>query len=310
MSVASPHAGTTASAPVNTTGLRDAGATPAHRPEASIWAVPPRPAPIGSRSSDARDEPMAQWRSTIYDRAVAQGGAVGAGRSTAIVLFTDLVGSTELRSRLGEDAAEELRHKHDALVAAAVGAGRGNLVKNLGDGIMATFTGAADAVGAAVAIQQAIGRHNRSASTALEVRIGISAGDVVFETDDCFGTPVIEAARLCGAAGGGQILASEMVRWLARSCGGTFTPVGNLELKGLPESVPAVQVDWEPLPESSLPLPPFLTDIGRIFVGRGGELERLGQRWKEAMAGELRVALLAGGGSLSSGAISVVSEWQ
>ena len=47
-------------------------------------------------------------------------------RSTAIVLFTDLVGSTELRSRLGEDAAEELRQQHDALVAGAVEASRGS----------------------------------------------------------------------------------------------------------------------------------------------------------------------------------------
>ena len=221
-------------------------------------------------------------------------GGGGAGRATATVLFTDLVGSTELRSRLGENAAEDLRHTHDALLAGAVEAGRGNVVKNLGDGIMATFAGASDAVGAAAGIQQAIERHNRSSAAVLEVRIGISAGDVVFEGGDCFGTPVIEAARLCGAAAGGQILASEMVRWLARSGGGTFTPIGSLDLKGLPEPVPAVEVNWEPPPESSVPLPGFLTDIGRIFVGRDDELQRLGQLWKEATAGELRVALLAG----------------
>jgi class 3 adenylate cyclase/tetratricopeptide (TPR) repeat protein len=225
---------------------------------------------------------------------VAEGSGFGAGRSTAIVLFTDLVGSSELRSRLGENAAEELRHKHDALVAGAVQANRGHLIKNLGDGIMATFNGASDAVGASVAIQQAIGRHNRSVAAALEIRIGISAGDVVFEGDDCFGTPVIEAARLCGAAGGGQILASEMVRWLARSSEEKFTPLGSLELKGLSEPVPTVQVDWEPLPESSVPLPQFLTDIGWTFVGRDGELERLGRLWKEATVGGLRVALVAG----------------
>jgi class 3 adenylate cyclase/tetratricopeptide (TPR) repeat protein len=237
---------------------------------------------------------MVQGGSRTYDDAVTQGGALGAERSTAIVLFTDMVGSTELRSRLGEDAADELRKGHDALAAGAVEANRGHVIKNLGDGIMATFTGASDAVGAAVAIQQAIGRRNRSKTAALELRIGISAGDVIFEGADCFGTPVIEAARLCGAAKGGQILASEMVRWLARSGEGTFTPIGNLELKGLPEPVAAVQVDWDLLAESLVPLPPFLTDIGRIFVGRDDELERLGQLWKEAMAGELRVALLAG----------------
>jgi len=216
------------------------------------------------------------------------------GRSTATVLFTDLVGSTDLRSRLGENVADDLRRQHDMLLAGAIGASHGVVVKNLGDGIMATFPGAADAVGAAVAIQQAIERHNRSSPTALEVRIGISAGDVALEGEDCFGTPVIEAARLCTAAAGGQILASEMVRWLARSGGGTFTTIGDLELKGLPEPVPAVQVEWEPVRAPLIPLPSFLTDIGRIFVGRDGELERLGQLWKEAAAGELRVALLAG----------------
>ncbi|MBV8993271.1 MAG: adenylate/guanylate cyclase domain-containing protein, partial [Pseudonocardiales bacterium] len=222
------------------------------------------------------------------------GTRVGSGRSTAIVLFTDVVGSTELRSRLGESAAEELRHKHDALAVDAVQAHRGRQVKNLGDGIMATFWGASDAVGAAVAIEQAIGRHNRLGATPLQVRIGISAGDVVFEEEDCFGIPVIEAARLCAAATGGQILASETVRALARFSEGTFTPLGSLELKGLADPVRAVEVGWELLPHSCVPLPAFLTDIGRIFVGRDGELDRLGQLWKEAAAGELRVVLVAG----------------
>jgi class 3 adenylate cyclase len=136
---------------------------------------------------------------------VTEGGAGGVERSTAIVLFTDLVGSTELRSRLGEDAAEALRRDHDRLIASAIEANRGRLVKNLGDGVMATFTGASDALAAAVAIQQALDRHNRSGSSdvpRLEIKIGVSAGDVAFEGADCFGTPVIEAARLCAAAGG------------------------------------------------------------------------------------------------------------
>jgi class 3 adenylate cyclase/tetratricopeptide (TPR) repeat protein len=228
---------------------------------------------------------------------VTQGGAAGAGRSTAIVLFTDLVGSTELRSRLGEDAAEELRRDHDRLIAGAVEANRGRLVKHLGDGMMATFTGASDALAAAVAIQQALDRHNRSASSdaPLEVRIGISAGDVTFEAEDCFGTPVIEAARLCAAAGGGRILVTEIVRALAGTAGShQFVSVGALELKGLPAPVAACEVTWMPLGGPLLPMPVLLTRAGRIFVGRDDELERLGQLWKEATGGERRLALLAG----------------
>jgi class 3 adenylate cyclase len=218
----------------------------------------------------------------------------GAARSTAIVLFTDVVGSTELRSRLGEAAAEDLRRRHDTLVTEAVRAGGGTVVKNLGDGIMATFGGAADAVAAAVAIQQAIERHDRAGATAMELRIGISAGDVVFDEGDCFGTPVIEAARLCAAASGRQILASEIIRWMAHADDQTFSPVGDLQLKGLARPLPTVEVNWEPAAESPVPLPTFLTDIGRIFVGRDGELDRLNQLWKEAAAGERRVAFLAG----------------
>ena len=221
----------------------------------------------------------------------------GVERSTAIVLFTDLVGSTELRSRLGEDAAEQIRRAHDGLIADSITANRGRLVKNLGDGVMATFTGASDAIAAAVAIEQALDRYNRSASgdVPLEVRIGASAGDVAFEEADCFGTPVIEAARLCAAAGGGKILVTEVVRLLTGTAGGhAFAPVGALDLKGLAAPVAAYEVRWEPLGGPDLPMPAFLTRTGRVFVGRDEELERLLRLWKEATAGERRVALVAG----------------
>src|SRR2546425_5020441 len=123
---------------------------------------------------------MARLGGRLYDSDVVGEGGAGVERSTAIVVFTDLVGSTELRSRLGEDAAEELRRNHDRLITGAVEANRGRLVKNLGDGVMATFTGASDALAAAVAIEQALDRHNRSGSSdvPLEVRVGISIGDV------------------------------------------------------------------------------------------------------------------------------------
>src|SRR5205085_4878520 len=240
---------------------------------------------------------MALLGGRLYDSDVIGESGAGVERSTAIVLFTDLVGSTELRSRLGEDAAEELRRHHDRLIVGAVEGNRGRLVKNLGDGVMATFTGASDALGAAVGIQQGLDRHNRSGSSdvPLEVRIGVSAGDVAFEEADCFGTPVIEAARLCAAAGGGKILVTEVVRLLAGTGGGhQFAPVGALDLKGLPAPVPAYEVTWEPLGGSPLPMPALLTRPGRIFVGRDEQLEHLMRLWKEATASELRAALLAG----------------
>jgi class 3 adenylate cyclase/tetratricopeptide (TPR) repeat protein len=228
---------------------------------------------------------------------MSQGGGSSGRRSTEIVLFTDLVGSTEFRTGVGDDAAEEVRRAHDRLVGDAITASGGHLVKHLGDGVMATFASASDAVTAAVGVQRALDRHNRAAGSGapLHVRIGISAGDVTIEQDDCFGTPVVEAARLCGVAAGGQILVSEVVRWLAGSAGGhRFTSVGALELKGLPAALPSCEVSWEPPPDTAIPMPPLLTGIGRVFVGRDGELERLRHLWKETAAGERRVALLAG----------------
>ncbi|HMK11520.1 MAG TPA: adenylate/guanylate cyclase domain-containing protein, partial [Acidimicrobiales bacterium] len=77
---------------------------------------------------------------------------------TWTVLFTDIVGSTELRSTLGDDAADALFGTIDAAIIDAVERNQGVRVKGLGDGHMAAFRGAADAIGAAVAIQQAAAR--------------------------------------------------------------------------------------------------------------------------------------------------------
>jgi class 3 adenylate cyclase/tetratricopeptide (TPR) repeat protein len=218
-------------------------------------------------------------------------------RSTATVLFTDLVGSTEFRSRLGDEAAEDVRRRHDRILAEAVEAHRGHVVKTLGDGLMATFAGAGDAVAAAIGIQQSIDRHNRAADSpiSLNVRIGVSAGDVTFEDGDCYGRPVVEASRICAAARGGQILTSEVVRWLAGAGGAhRLVPVGPLHLKGLADPVPACEVVWEPAPASTIPLPPLLTGPGRIFVGRGVDLSHLRDWWEKASGGQGRIVLISG----------------
>jgi class 3 adenylate cyclase len=216
---------------------------------------------------------------------------------TATVLFTDLVGSTEFRARVGEDAAETLRRTHDRLLVDAVVAHRGTVVKSVGDGIMATFAGAADALGAGVSMQQALEAHNRCAGIdRLAVRIGISIGDVTWEQNDCFGTPVVEAARLCAAAEGGQVLVAELVRLMARGRGGhVFTAVGEVTLKGLPAPVAACAVAWEPLAEASIPPPPRAAmEPAFAMLGRAAEEEALSLAWEEAKNGQRQVVLVAG----------------
>ena len=89
------------------------------------------------------------------------------------------------------------------------------------------------------------------------MRIGISAGDATFEDGDWFGTPVIEASRLCGAADGGQILVSDLVRALAGSrTDHEVRSLGARELKGFPEPVAVSEVVWSAAVDTSvLPLP-------------------------------------------------------
>ena len=217
------------------------------------------------------------------------------------VLFTDLVASTELRVRLGEEQAEDLRRTHDRLLLEAVTAHGGEVVKGLGDGILATFTSASDAVAAAVAIQQAADLHGRrSPDEAFTLRVGISVGDVTVETGDVFGVPVVEASRLCEAANGGEILVAELVRILCRGRGGyQLEPYGELELKGLAEPLPTCRVFWEPAEdiaagaEPEIRFPPLLAATTQ-YVGRDALLTHLEETFGQVVATGCRMTLLAG----------------
>ncbi|MGH8973952.1 MAG: ATP-binding protein, partial [Acidimicrobiia bacterium] len=211
------------------------------------------------------------------------------------VLFTDLVGSTELMSRLGDVAFDALRGEHFARMREAAASGGGVEVKNTGDGILATFSSAVEALSAAVVMQQATLNQGKRAGVDLSLRVGLSLGEATFEDGDVFGTPVVEAARLVAAARPGQILATAMVKMVAGSrCPVPTRDLGALELKGLPDPVAVYEAVWEPAAATTVPLPLLMTGTGRVFVGRSGEVERLSQLWKEAAEGERRVALLGG----------------
>ena len=219
---------------------------------------------------------------------------------TRCVMFTDLVSSTELRVRLGEEAADRFQRVHDALIANAVAEHDGTVVKYLGDGVLATFEAATEAVAAAIAVQRSAHEHSLlDPAEAFRVRIGISVGDLSVERGDVFGTAVVEAARLCAVAGTGEILVADIVRALARGRGGYgFEPMGDLELKGLPDPVPACRVAWEPVESedrSGTPIPPLLLGVTTVgYVGRAPLLERLSAAWSAVAAGRSAALLLGG----------------
>lgn len=196
------------------------------------------------------------------------------------IVYTDWVDSTCTRTKLGEDRADQLQRVHDRLVRDAIGEHGGTVVKGSGDGVLATFHSATDALASAVSVQQGIEGYSRTrgALAPMAVRIGMSVGDIVHQDGDIFGIPVVEAARLEAAAEPGQILCSELVRLMAQGRGGyEFDLAGMLELKGLPAPLAACIVRWERAgPDLAvLPLPPQLTTgTAARFVGRQLELDR------------------------------------
>jgi class 3 adenylate cyclase len=143
------------------------------------------------------------------------------------LLFTDLVGSTALLERLGDDVAEKLRRTHFSLVRRAVSAAGGNEVKTLGDGLMAVFSSPVQATRCAVDVQRTIDEYNRGQAVGheLHLRVGLHAGEPIEDEGDFHGTSVVIARRLCDAAQGGQILASQLVAGLVGSRGGPLRRV-------------------------------------------------------------------------------------
>src|SRR2546423_6430947 len=113
---------------------------------------------------------------------------------TVTVLFTDLVGSTGLATRVGPAAAEGLRRDHFAILREAVEATGGREVKNVGDGLMIVFQSCSKAVGCGVEMQQRLEPRNPRADEQFAVRIGISMGEADGEGGGYFGPPRLEGA--------------------------------------------------------------------------------------------------------------------
>lgn len=160
------------------------------------------------------------------------------------VLFTDIVDSTVLMERLGDEACMGLIEIHDGIVREALTATAGREVKHTGDGIMAAFASAGGAVRCAMRIQEALATHpSRQGACPVMVRIGAAAGEPVEANRDLFGSTVHLAARLCAHADPEQTLVSNVVAELCMGKGLAFRDLGEVLLKGFdhPVRVQAVQ---------------------------------------------------------------------
>jgi len=162
------------------------------------------------------------------------------------IMFTDIVGSTEMCSRHGDDAAIAMLGVHDGIVRAALGEHKGREVKHTGDGIMAAFNSAASAVRSACQTIAHLRAHNGNGPDyEVMVRIGISAGEPVEQAADLFGSTVQLAARLCAQAEPGQVLVSNVVADLCIGKNLRFAQAGEVELKGFEGKIPTRAVLME-----------------------------------------------------------------
>ena len=223
------------------------------------------------------------------------------GTENVAILFTDIVGSTQLSQRLTQELADQVRRTHFAVLRRAVAECGGREVKNVGDGLMVVFPTASTALACGVAMQQGVEEENRRTRHTVGLRVGISGGEVVREDGDYFGDPVVEASRLCDRCGPGQILVADIVRAMAgRRSRIECRPIGALELKGLAEPVPTVEVPWvparRPTDAGTVALPARLAVRPSLgMVGRSAEAAQMSDAFKRVAADRGReVVLLAG----------------
>ncbi len=227
-------------------------------------------------------------------------------QGTFTILFTDVEGSTDLRMRVGDLVANEIIKLHDDLVRSRLEIAGAVETKSLGDGFMALFTSANQAIGTAVSIQRAIADHNQAnPDMPLSVRMGLNSGDVTQSAGDAHGTAVHAAARVAGAAQGGQILVSQVVSDLAGSLGDVRTvDRGLFWLKGFPDRWRLFEVLWRADDERRVTretraasAAAFDTQTARAqgpVVGRAPELEVIEQQLNAAPTAGLRAVVLEG----------------
>ncbi len=150
-----------------------------------------------------------------------------ADRVLATVLFTDVVGSTQRATELGDRGWRELLEQHHAIIRRQLERFRGREVDTAGDGFLATFDGPARAIRCASAIQDAV------RVLELDIRAGLHTGECELMGEKLGGIAVHTGSRVAGLASPGEVLVSSTVRDLVAGSGIEFEDRGEHELKGV-----------------------------------------------------------------------------
>ncbi len=217
-------------------------------------------------------------------------GVAGPQPETVTVLFSDVVGSTAFRTGVGDARADGHLLELERATGDVVAEWGGVVVKGLGDGVMATFSSAAAALDAAVALQEVAYRLYRMGG--VQLRVGVSSGDMVREGADWHGMAAAEASRLCAEAVGGSVLASATTVLLARG----RTPheprsLGERLLRGF--ATPIEVFELRPPNDSGVPAA-LARAVPAKIVGRGLEVAAGEQMLEALAAGASRSLLVVG----------------
>ena len=205
---------------------------------------------------------------------------------TVTLLITNIVNSTRILSRTGDEPGQQAFRIHHKLLSNAVSTCGGEELEWLGDGMVASFTSAADAVRCAIQMQQATSRP--VAGTRIEIRIGMHVGEVLRGDSGYSGTALVTAHALCNQAEPGQILCSRLIANLLSSRGAfKFRELGPRQVKGVANPIPLQEVIYERSDSTAL--------LKRTpFVGRSKEVSRLQAHLENAAKGRGGVVTLAG----------------
>lgn len=185
---------------------------------------------VPGRDSDLWAEGVVEILDHIEEFLTGASPEARSNRVLATVLFTDLVGSTELAEALGDRAWRQVLDEHDRLAATEIQRCRGQMIKSTGDGILATFDSPTRAVLAAIGLRNVL--HEQG----IQQRAGIHTGEIELRGSDIGGLAVHIAARVSSLAGPGEVLTSRTVKDLVVGSGITLAPRGSHRLKGVEES--------------------------------------------------------------------------
>jgi class 3 adenylate cyclase len=167
----------------------------------------------------------------------------------ATVVFADLVGSTGIFERLGDETAGRFVTQLTGALSKTFEKHRGRVVKLLGDGLFVVFPAEADALTACMAIQNRLQDKPVFAGgtgSAVQMQMGIEAGEVVEIDGDCYGDAVNSAARLADLAGAAQILTTQRVRdALVAPQQAKLRSLGPMYLRGKSEATEVFRVNWQ-----------------------------------------------------------------